>query len=226
MNPEKEVINSDLLVEDSAIRAIGSDLGAADQIINAAGKVMIPGLIQPHVHLCQTLFRGQADDLELLDWLKKRIWPLEGAHDAESIYISACLGIGELFRAGTTSIVDMETVNYTESALQAIVETGIRAISGKVMMDWGEGVPSTLMEDTGESLQESVDLLERWHQAGNGRLQYAFSPRFVISCTPSLLQEVRNLAEHYRVKVHTHAAENQGEIALVEKNARCVMWFI
>ncbi|MEN6461025.1 MAG: 5'-deoxyadenosine deaminase [Syntrophomonas sp.] len=217
MNPEKEVINSDLLVEDTAIRAIGSDLGAVEQIIDATGKVMIPGLIQPHVHLCQTLFRGQADDLELLDWLRKRIWPLEGAHDADSIYISACLGIGELFRGGTTSIVDMETVNYTGSALQAIVETGIRAISGKVMMDWGEGVPPTLMEDTGKSLQESVDLLEKWHQAGNGRLHYAFSPRFVISCTPRLLREVRNLAEQYRVKVHTHAAENQGEIALVEK---------
>jgi cytosine/adenosine deaminase-related metal-dependent hydrolase len=167
MNPEKEVINTNLMVEDTAIKAIGPNLGSADRVIDAAGKVMIPGLIQPHIHLCQTLFRGQADDLELLDWLRKRIWPLEGAHDAESIYLSACLGIGELFKAGTTSIVDMETVNYTEAAFRAIVETGIRAISGKVMMDWGEGVPLSLMEDTGESLQESADLLERWHQAGN-----------------------------------------------------------
>lgn len=217
MNPEKEIVQADLLVEDTIIKAIGTDLGPADQVIDAAGKVMIPGLIQPHIHLCQTLFRGQADDLELLDWLKKRIWPLEGAHDAESIYISACLGIGELFRTGTTAIVDMETVNYTAAAFQAILDTGIRAISGKVMMDWGEGVPATLLEDTGKSLQESVDLLECWHQAGNGRLQYAFSPRFVISCTPGLLQQVSQLAEQYQVKVHTHASENRGEIAVVAK---------
>ncbi|HEX3011447.1 MAG TPA: 5'-deoxyadenosine deaminase [Syntrophomonadaceae bacterium] len=217
MNPEKEVVKSDLLVEDTIIRAIGTELGPADRVIDAADKVMIPGLIQSHIHLCQTLFRGQADDLELLDWLKKRIWPLEGAHDVESIYVSACLGIGELFRGGTTAIVDMETVNYTESALRAIVETGIRAVSGKVMMDFGEDVPATLMEDTDKSIQQSIDLLEKWHLAANGRLQYAFSPRFVVSCTPRLLQEVTNLADHYHVKVHTHAAENQGEIALVEK---------
>lgn len=220
MNPDREVVKSDLLVADSFIRSIGPDPGSADQVINAADKVIIPGLIQPHIHLCQTLFRGQADDLELLDWLRKRIWPLEGAHDRESLYVSARLGIGELFKSGTTAIVDMETVNYTEAAFAAMADSGIRAIGGKVMMDWGEGVPSSLLEDSDASLQKSVDLLETWHQAANGRLEYAFCPRFVISCTEHLLEEVGKLARHYGVKVHTHAAENQSEISLVQEERK------
>lgn len=178
---------------------------------------MIPGFVQTHIHLCQTLFRGKGDDLELMDWLRKRIWPLEAAHDEESLYYSAMLGIGELITSGTTTIVDMETVNHTDFAFQAIAKSGIRALSGKVMMDQKNAdAPAALQEDTAASLQESVDLLEKWNGYGNGRIQYAFSPRFVISCTEPLLKEVRNLSEYYGVKVHTHASENLGEIEIVQ----------
>ncbi|RYD02304.1 hypothetical protein N752_25465 [Desulforamulus aquiferis] len=119
MNPSREILRGNLLVEDSRIKAIGTEDYSADQIIDAKGQVLIPGLIQTHIHLCQTLFRGQADDLELMDWLQKRIWPLEGGHDPESLYYSAMLGIGELLRGGTTSLIDMATVNHTESVFQA-----------------------------------------------------------------------------------------------------------
>jgi 5-methylthioadenosine/S-adenosylhomocysteine deaminase len=218
MNAQEEVFVGDVRVENDRIVQIGQNLGAepADEVIDATGKVIIPGLIQTHVHLCQTLFRGQADDLELLDWLRKRIWPLEAAHDEESVYYSALLGLGELIRSGTTSIVDMETVNHTDFAFQAMAESGIRALSGKVMMDYGSEVPSMLLEDTDASVQESVRLLEKWHNYDNGRLQYAFCPRFVVSCTEELLVQVRDLSRHYNVKVHTHASENQKEIELVQ----------
>ncbi len=218
MNAAEEVITGDVRVENDRIVGIGKSISPlpGDEVIEAAGKVLIPGLIQTHIHLCQTLFRGQADDMELLDWLKNRIWPLEAAHDEESIYISALLGLGELIRSGTTSIVDMETVNHTEHAFQALAESGIRAISGKVMMDLGDDVPKLLFEDTEQSIQESIELLEKWHNYDNGRLQYAFCPRFVISCSEELLVRVRDLSLHYGVKVHTHASENQKEIELVE----------
>lgn len=219
MNENNEIIYGDLLIEDDRIVEIskGIDGVLADKIIDATGKTVIPGFIQSHIHLCQTLFRGQADDLELLDWLAKKIWPLEAAHDEESIYYSAMLGIGELIQSGTTSIIDMETVRYTDHAFQAIAESGIRALAGKVMMDQGEGVPVNLLENTQESIQESVDLLEKWNNFDNGRIKYAFSPRFVISCTENLLLEVRDLSNHYGVMVHTHASENLKEIEIVEK---------
>ena len=217
MNPQREVIQGDIYIENDRIAAICRVPDTADRVIDARGQLVIPGLIQPHVHLCQTLFRGRADDLELLDWLRWRIWPLEGAHDTESIYYSALLGIGELFLSGTTTIVDMETVHYTDAAIEAIAKSGIRAITGKVMMDFGEDVPASLKESTEASLKESIDLLGKWHGFDNGRIQYAFEPRFVVSCTEELLLAVRDLARRYGVKIHTHASENRGECDLVEK---------
>lgn len=218
MNENRDVISGSILINGNRIVDIGNIQEAADVIIDASGKIVIPGLIQTHVHLCQTLFRGQADDLELLDWLRLRIWPLEGAHDPESLYYSALLGCGELFKGGTTSIVDMETVHHTDSAIEGIAKAGIRAITGKCMMDYGEDVPGTLMENTNDSIAESVRLCEKWHGKGNGRIHYAFTPRFVVSCSEELLLEVRDLAKKYGVKVHTHASENRGEIELVQQD--------
>lgn len=217
MNSKSEILAGDILIEGNRIAKIGPGLtDRAETVIDAGGKVLLPGFVQTHIHLCQTLFRGRADDLALIDWLRKRIWPLEAAHSADSIYYSALLGIGELIRSGTTTILDMETVHHTESAFEAIKTGGLRAISGKVMMDHGTEVPVALQEKTEESLRQSVDLLEKWNGAAGGRIQYAFCPRFVVSCTEELLVGVRDLSAQYGVRVHTHASENRDEIAIVE----------
>lgn len=226
MNENREIIQGNIYIEGSEIVEIGQTRNEADEIIDAQGKVVIPGLIQPHIHLCQTLFRGQSDDKELLEWLKQKIWPLEGAHDEKSIYVSALLGLAELIKSGTTSIVDMATVHHTDWLIKAIAESGIRALTGKAMMDFGSEVPQTLQETTKESLEESVKLLEKWHGYNDGLIQYAFAPRFVISCTEGLLKEVGRLAKSYNVKIHTHSSENQSECELVEelfgtRNVKC-----
>jgi len=218
MNGAREIVQGDLLVDGSLIVAVGGVIEQpADQVIDLRGDLLIPGLIQTHIHLCQTLFRGQADDLELLDWLKFKVWPLEGGHDPESLYDSALLGIGELFLGGTTTIVDMETVHHTELAFEAILASGLRALSGKVMMDdCNEDIPISLRETTDASIQESVDLYEEFNGKGNGRLEVAFTPRFVISCTDTLLKEVSQIAREKNAFVHTHASENRSEIQIVE----------
>ncbi|MNM16480.1 5-methylthioadenosine/S-adenosylhomocysteine deaminase [compost metagenome] len=219
MNEREEILHGDIRIKDDRIAEIGAGLTPlqGEQVMDAAGRTVIPGFVQTHIHLCQTLFRGKADDLELMDWLRKRIWPLEAAHDGESLYYSAMLGLGELISSGTTTIVDMETVHHTDYAFQAIAKSGIRALSGKVMMDQkGDDIPAALQEDTASSLQESVDLLEKWNGYDGGRIRYAFSPRFVISCTEPLLKEVRDLSARYGVNVHTHASENLGEIEIVQ----------
>jgi cytosine/adenosine deaminase-related metal-dependent hydrolase len=218
MNKQREIIKGDLLVDGAIIKAIGPEIDVpSERVINLYGDLLIPGLIQTHIHLCQTLFRGLADDLELLDWLRLKIWPLEGAHDFESLYDSAQLGIGELFLGGTTTIVDMETVRQTEYAFQAILDSGLRALSGKCMMDnLSEDIPPGLRESTEDSLQVSVDLYEKYHGQGNGRLEVAFMPRFVISCTDRILKEISRLAREKKAYVHTHASENLAEIKKVE----------
>lgn len=220
MNNNFSKFKGNIVINDDKIEKISEhDIhGKFDKVIDGEGLTALPGFVQPHIHLCQTLFRGSADDMELMDWLKKRIWPLEGAHDEESIYYSAKLGISELIKCGTTCIADMETVHYTDDAIRAIYESGIRAITGKVMMDYGSDVPETLMENTDESINESVRLLKKWNGKDSGRIEYAFTPRFVVSCTEDLLLKVKKLSMEYGVKVHTHASENRGEIAFVQKD--------
>lgn len=219
MNGQDDLIVGDVLIQDDFIVAVGGQVtdynAESTTVIEAKGKLLLPGFVQTHIHLCQTLFRGRADDMALMDWLRTRVWPLEAAHDEESVYYSAMLGIGELLRSGTTTILDMETVSHTDFAFQAIAASGIRAISGKVMMDAGGDVPSGLQESTDRSIAESTELLERWHGYDGGRIGYAYCPRFVVSCSERLLTEVRDLSAKYNVLVHTHAAENREEIELV-----------
>ncbi|NBD25880.1 5'-deoxyadenosine deaminase [Paenibacillus glycinis] len=219
MNDKDEIVTGDVMFKDDIIVSVGGRIteydAAGTTVVEAKGKLLLPGFVQTHIHLCQTIFRGRADDMALMDWLRTRIWPLEAAHDEESVYYSAMLGIGELLRSGTTTILDMETVSHTDFAFQALAAGGIRAISGKVMMDAGGDVPAGLQEETDRSVAESTALLEKWHGYGGGRIQYAYCPRFVVSCSERLLKEVRDLSAKHNVLVHTHAAENREEIDLV-----------
>src|SRR5215813_5672831 len=216
MDPANPIVRGDLLVNDKRIAAIGGIGQTAGAVIDADGCAVIPGFVQTHIHLCQTLFRGAADDLALIDWLKKRVWPLEAAHTAASVRASARLGIAELIKSGTTCALTMETVNHTDEVFKVVAETGFRATVGKCMMDKGEDVPASLYEETDASIAESIALLERWHGQAEQRIRYCFAPRFAVSCTRELLQQVAGLARTRGVMVHTHASENKTECALVE----------
>lgn len=216
LDDAESILRGDLLLRDGRIAAIGA--AVADEsatLIDGSGLVAIPGLVQSHIHLCQTLFRSLADDVALLDWLQRYIWPLEAAHTPASLYDSAALGVAELLKGGTTAILDMATIRHTEAVFEACRDLGIRATIGKVLMDHPR-TPEILRESAHPALDESVRLLERWHGREDGRLRYAFAPRFAVSCTDALLREVAELAPRYGVRVHTHASENVDEVAIVE----------
>src|ERR1043165_709879 len=93
MDSLDRILRGDLLIVHGRIVALGNTDQSADVVVDASGCAVIPGFVQTHVHLCQTLFRGAADDLALIDWLKKRVWPMEAAHSAVSIAASARLRI-------------------------------------------------------------------------------------------------------------------------------------
>jgi 5-methylthioadenosine/S-adenosylhomocysteine deaminase len=218
MDAKESVFTGDLLLEGRHIAALGADVGArADEVIDATGCAVLPGFVQTHIHLCQTLLRGAADDLSLLDWLKKRVWPLEAAHNAASVRASARLGIAELIKGGTTAALTMETVNHTDEVFAAVQESGFRATVGKCMMDKGAEVPDALLEERGASVTESVRLMKQWHKRERGRIRYCFAPRFAVSCTKELLVEVAHHSRENGVTVHTHASENRTEVAIVQQ---------
>lgn len=214
------VLAADVLVEDGRITRLSGRLARPDagvEVLDATGAVVLPGFVQAHVHLCQVLMRGMADDLSLLDWLRRRIWPLEAAHDERSLTASAELGVAELIRGGTTTILDMGTVRHHDAVFEVLEATGLRALSGKTMMDAGSGLPRGLRETRSASLGESERLHRRWHGAAGGRLGYAFAPRFTLSCSDALLADVAALAAERGALVHTHAAENREERRLVRR---------
>lgn len=208
------VERGDLRIDGDRITSIGKRTESVQgfaRVIDATGCAVLPGLVQAHVHLCQTLFRGMADERPLMRWLRERIWPLEGAHDAKSMGASARLGLAEMLLGGTTTILDMGSVGHQEAVFKAMRESGIRGISGKAMMDAGEGVPKALRETRKDSIKESLALFEKWDGAAGGRLGYAFAPRFILSCSEGLLRDVAELAREKSIRIHSHAAEHKGE---------------
>jgi cytosine/adenosine deaminase-related metal-dependent hydrolase len=229
---KRRVLEADLLLRDGRIERIlpRSKQGRAKKEppkgarkLDARGLVILPGFVQAHVHLCQTLFRNQADDLELLDWLSKRIWVLEAQHTEETLHVSALLGIHELLSSGTTCVLDMGTVRHTEAIYEAVRESGIRANVGKCLMDNPATTPPSLREPTRAALKEATLLYQRWHGRENDRIRSSFAPRFVVSCTEELLGEVGRLADDHRKErclIHTHASENLKEIQLVKRLVR------
>src|SRR5690349_21919457 len=216
MDPSNRIFRGDLLIAHGRIVALGNTDQSADVVVDASGCAVIPGFIQTHIHLCQTLFRGAADDLALIDWLKQRVWPMEAAHTPASIAASARLGIAELIKGGTTCALTMETVNHTAEVFKVVEATGFRATVGKCMMDKGDEVPAALHEQTAASIEESLELLDAWHGKADGRIRYCFAPRFAVSCTRELLEKVAVLARARGVMVHTHASENTTECRMVE----------
>ena len=218
MNDRFDIVEGDVSIRDGRIVSIGqASLPRHDTTIDAGGGWVLPGFIQTHVHLCQTLFRGYADDLTLMDWLRTRVWPMEAAHTAKTLRASARLGIMELLASGTTTVLTMETVHETDVVFAEAAEAGIRATIGKCMMDADADVPAGLRETTRASLDESVALARRWDGAANGRLRAAFAPRFAVSCSPALLEGVAGLSKAHKTLVHTHASESRDEIAIVRR---------
>jgi len=226
MNDRWEVVEGGgVLVSDGMILDVGTHLstgiavsGRRDEdvtVIDAAQGYLLPGFVQTHIHLCQTLFRGSADDLALLDWLKRRVWPLEAAHAPDTLRASTRLAVAELLRTGTTSVLTMETVHDTEAVLETLADTGIRATVGKCLMDAAPDAPSRLQEDRVRGLEASLALHKQWHGAANGRLRIALAPRFAVSCSREMLEAVAAEAARLDVLVHTHASENRDEVALV-----------
>jgi len=215
-----------IIVEGSQIDRVltSSELGEVSgfpgAVIDATRMTAIPGLIQTHIHLCQTIFRGLADDLALLDWLTLRIFPFEAAHNAQSIRASSLLGLAELLRSGTTTIMDMGSIHHEEEIVRAVDEAGIRAFVGKALMDLNDSYPP-LKESTDDALASAASQAAAWHGSSGGRVRYAVAPRFVLSCSDRLLRGAQEIAASTPgVLFHSHAAENPLELEAVRRRCR------
>ena len=212
------VRRADIRVEDGVLRAIGGPFDEPGaQRVDCTGALVLPGFVQTHVHLSQALFRGLAEEADLLLWLSRKIWPLEAAHDAASLVASARLGLAEMVRTGTTTICDMGAMAHADVLAETVEASGVRAVVSRLLMDQGDGVPAALVEPAERGLADARRLSERFDGAGGGRLRVALAPRFVLSCSRELLAAVAQRSRDTGCLVHTHLNESKNEMAATER---------
>ncbi len=196
------------------------DAGRGRQPVDLRPLVLMPGMVDLHVHLPQLPNAGVGAGLHLLDWLERYIFPLERAFDeaaAERLAPAACRAFAA---AGTTTAVMYGAVYEPslDASFRAAEAHGLRAVIGKVMMDRGsydDRLPPERVLDA--SLRQSADLCGRWHGRDGGRLRYAFTPRFAVSCSPDMLRESAALARATGAYWQTHLSEDRGEMAAVAR---------
>jgi len=220
----------DLLVVDDRIAALGPGVPAAlrrlpggrpDRTFDASGALVTPGFVHAHLHLCQTLFRGLAEQSDLMRWLRERIWPLEWQHTEASLAASVRLSLLELLAGGVTCVNDMGTTRHTDVIGQVLADTGMRATFGQALMDVGEGVPAGMAEPADVVLARALGVADRWHGREHGRLRVSLAPRFILSCSERLWMGVRDASRERGLLVHTHIAEAPTEGAEVKAAVGC-----
>lgn len=209
--------DTDLLIENGRIAALGRNLPAPAGALrlDVRDRIVLPGLIQGHVHLGQTLFRGLAESRRLLAWLRERIWPLEAAHDDASAHASGLLGAAECLLGGTTTIQEIGIGPGIEGLLAAIRQSRLRAVAGKCLMDCGEGMPPGLVEPSARTLAHALRLGDAMARDSGGRMRPVINPRFALSCSDGLWRELAAAAADRGWPIHTHALEQRDETRAV-----------
>ena len=215
-----------LVVDDGRIVAVGpadsmaGRLEPGTNVEDYSGKIIVPGMIDCHVHFSQVDIIASYGE-QLLDWLNKYAYPGEMKFgDAEHAREVASFFLDELLRNGTTTAAVFATVHpqSVDAIFEAAEARNLRLIAGKVMMD--KNCPVALRDDPQSAYDDSKALIEKWH--GKGRLGYAITPRFALTSSEAQLEAAGRLAgEHPDTWVHTHLAENQEEI---DEIARQFAW--
>jgi 8-oxoguanine deaminase len=228
----REINNGALYIEDREIKFVGSSDEVEQYLrdqdisphrrIDASGTVLIPGLVNCHHHLYQTLTRsiGTAQGLSLFDWLTT-LYPIWGQMDAESVYVSAKLGLVELVLSGATTVADHLYLFPNESRLddeiRAAQELGVRFHPTRGSMSLGQSQgglpPDDVCEDEESILADCVRVIETFHDPERfSMLRIGLAPCSPFSVTGDLMKKTANLARQYpAVNLHTHLAETIDE---------------
>jgi cytosine/adenosine deaminase-related metal-dependent hydrolase len=227
MNPRREIVrHAAVVVKGRAIHDVGKSKDLVDRYpdeerFNCNGNILMPGLMDTHVHLAQAMIRGCADDLALLDWLTKRVWVLQGSYTPEDGKASAALCALEMIKSGTTSFIETmlaEAYGF-DGVAETILQSGMRAAIGKIVMDLPSYAQANnvmhpgMIEDGETSVRNTLAAHERWQGAGAGRLQVWFGPRTPGAVTPGLYDRIAELARQRDMGITLHLSEVRADLA-------------
>ncbi len=218
------------MVEGNMIAEIRGPAGGraekAEEKISAKGMAVIPGLIDAHVHLAQSLLRGCADDLSLVEWLRQRVWPIQGCFTEEDGRVSAELSMLEMIRSGTTSFVGVDVVSrYGFDGIgKSVVKAGMRGALAKTIMDSpgygrkGTIMPAGLVEEKEACIKEAKSMVKKWNGIKGGLVKTWLAPRSLGGCSRELYEEVADLAEEQKTRVTMHLAEVKEDVRYAKQN--------
>ena len=193
-----------IAVEDNKITYVGKDMPENMQdaeIVDGKGKLATAGMVNTHGHVSMTLLRSYADDMELMDWLQNKIWPIEDKMNAQDIYWGAMLGIAEMLKGGTTCFADMYA--FMENVARACAETGIRANLCRGLIG--------VAPDKDVKLAENNVLAANWQGYDNGRIRISYGPHAPYTCPVDYLEKVIKAAADHKAEIQMHLCETKFE---------------
>ena len=201
-------IQGDRIVAVGKTQELEPQHSSARQIIDARGKVVLPGLIDCHIHTAFQLARGLADEVSAQRFLFERMYPYEGLLEEEENYWSAKLCVLELLRNGVTTFIDAG--NYFPQATARVVgETGMRCVISKSAMDiakspFGE-LPPRFLETTEQAVEREEEVVKQWNGCYDGRVRAWFQFRGIPNSSDQLVTRLKELADRYKTGIQTHA---------------------
>ncbi|MEM2896159.1 MAG: amidohydrolase family protein, partial [Candidatus Bathyarchaeia archaeon] len=191
----------------------------AEKVIDAKDKAVLPGLVNTHNHLFQTLMKSLGDDMKLFDWWPKVIGPLSVNLRRESCYYSALIGCIELIKSGCTCTLDnhypFPVPRLADECIKAFIDIGIRAVEAMGSQDREKpyfSIPEELIMDTEGALKENSELIERWNGKADGRIHVWFGPGAPFTCSDELYEKAYELSKKYSVGITTHLHESRDEV--------------
>ena len=214
MDPaDRQMANGTVAIMGDSIAAVGPaeafETWSFNRTIDAAGGLIMPGLINTHTHAAMSLFRGLADDMPLMTWLNDHIFPAESRLTADMVKAGTRLACAELIRSGTTSFCDMYL--FEDAVAEAAFESGMRAIVGEVLFDF----PSPNYGPIDRGFAYTADLFDKW--AGNPLISIAVEPHSPYLCNPQLLQTASELASDHEALLIIHLSETHGEVEQIQE---------
>jgi len=231
MNRNGRIIkDGSVAVDGQKIMAVGRtedvqrEYGDAEYTIDARGKAVLPGLINPHSHFLQILVRGLGTRLDWGQWLSEYIYPTHSAITEKDCYIASLLACAEMLKSGTTFGLDnnfiFTTPNNTDSIAKAVAETGIKCILAPGPLDSGIA-PEELRLDRDSALRECRKAIEKWNGKEEGRIKVWLGPTTPgVNVTPELCYEMYEMARSYKTKIIIHLAESQKLLRVIKQKYR------
>ncbi len=231
MNPKREIIKDGAVyIEGDRIIAIGKNdelaSYSADETIDANNGIVMPGLIDTHVHLSQALIRGCADDVSLVNWLKDYVWVLQGNFQGTDGKVSAELCMAEMIKTGTTSYLDcMIHSRYGfDQIAESVKDVGMRTALSKIIMD-STGYADNpdimypgMVENAEDCLRETEEMYRKWHGGADGRLQVWYGLRSLGGVSHDLFKEVARLTREKQTGMTMHLGEVVDDVRYVKEH--------